>query len=111
MRRITGALATILFATMWALPSLAQGFPGHEYYEHRGWGYGHMIFGGLMMIAFWAGLIVLIVFAVRWLGGHGPARHEHPAGRPSALEILQERYARGEIDHEEFTRRKQLLAE
>ncbi len=63
-----------------------------------------------MMIAFWGGIIVLIVLAVRWLGS-SPSRHDRPAGRPSALEILEERYARGEIDHEEFERRKQLLTE
>ena len=111
MRQLTSALATGFLATVWAVPSLAQNFPEHEFYRHHGWGYGHMIFGGLMMIAFWAGVIVLIVLAVRWLGGHGPTRHDRPTGRPSALEILEERYARGEIDHEEFTRRKQLLSE
>lgn len=100
-----------MVANIWVLPALAQGFERQEFYGHHNFGFGAMLFGGLMMIAFSVGIIVLIVFAVRWLGGHGPTQHERPTGRPTALEILQERYARGEIDYDEFERRKQLLTE
>jgi putative membrane protein len=67
-------------------------------------GWGHMVFGGLMMILFWGGLIVAIVLAVRYLGG---SRHvgggTAPAPPPrTPLDILKERYARGEIEREEF---------
>jgi len=63
-----------------------------------------------MMIAFWGGIILLIVVAVRWLGG-GPA--QGPGASPPkerGLEILQERFARGEIDKAEFEDRKKSLA-
>lgn len=111
MKSIVSRLAPALAVTFWALPALAQGIEGREFYRHYDFGFGHMLFGGLFMIVFWSAIIVLIVIAVRWLGGGGPGRHERPAGRPSALEILQERYARGDIDHDEYERRKQLLAE
>jgi putative membrane protein len=76
---------------------------------HDGWGWGHMFFGSFMMLLFWGGLIILIVLAVRWMGG-GPARGgDGPAQGKRALDILEERYARGEIDKEEFEERKQLL--
>jgi putative membrane protein len=52
----------------------------------------------------------LIVFSVR-LMGRGPARDsDGPAPGNRALDILEERYARGEIDKEEFEERKQLLS-
>ncbi len=69
-----------------------------------------MMFGGFMMVVFWSGIILLIVFTVRRLGG-GPS---HGAGLPPsgkrALDILQERFARGEIDKAEFEERKQSLS-
>jgi putative membrane protein len=66
-----------------------------------------MLFGSVMMVLFWGGLILLIVFAVRWLGG-GPGK---TASRKTSLEILEERFARGEIDREDFEERKRLLSD
>ncbi len=98
--------------TLASLPAAAQTVTERPDYWHYGWewGWGHMIFGSLMMILFWGGLILLIVLAARWLGGRlsrdaGPA-----APRTSALDILEERFARGEIDKEEFEERKRLLS-
>jgi putative membrane protein len=73
------------------------------------WGWGWMFSGGLMMVLFWGVLIALVVLAVRGLTGGassttndthvGATRRE--AGAPP-LEILQARYARGEISREEY---------
>jgi putative membrane protein len=62
-------------------------------------------------------IVVGIVLLVRWLarsGGHFHAHHHHelPSGTPAAggaLQILEERFARGEIDEDEFKRRKDAL--
>jgi putative membrane protein len=75
-----------------------------------GWGnqgYGMGWFGGIFMILFWVVVIVCIVFAIRYLvtGKEGPV--ERSAREP--LEILKERYARGEIDTEEYEERKRTL--
>jgi len=110
MKSIISRLAPVLAVNIWALPVFAQGIGGREYYGHHDFGFGAMLFGGLMMIAFWGGIIVLIVLVVRGLGSNA-ARHDRSAASRTALDILQERYARGEIDHDEFERRKQLLAE
>lgn len=60
----------------------------------------HILLWGLVI----AGIVVLLRWALR-NGAHGERRTEE--GR--ALDILRERYARGEIDVEEFKERKQVL--
>lgn len=69
-----------------------------------GCGSGIGIFGGLFMLVFWVLVIWLIVSLVR--GGFG---RENSGKSDSALDILKERYARGEISKEEFEEKSQLL--
>ena len=74
-----------------------------------GW-YG-WIFGPIMMILVIAAVVAAIVLLVRWLGppAHGPVTHP-PSGR-APLDILKERFARGEIDKEEFEERRKVLGD
>ena len=80
-----------------------------------GWGAGWygMILGPLIMVLVLATLISAIVLLVRWLGGswHAaePPRHGFPARTP--LDSLKERYARGEINKEEFEERRRVLGD
>ena len=74
-----------------------------------GFGWGGMVFGGLMMFVFWGGLIALIVLAIRGFTNMGNTtnRGDDMAGlhRPpneTPLDIVQARYARGEIDKDEY---------
>ena len=71
-----------------------------------GWGMGwmHMIF----MIVFWGLVIVALVFLIKWLAGSTRGDTRRP-GKPRALDILEERYARGEIDKAEFEEKKKDL--
>jgi putative membrane protein len=74
-----------------------------------GWGYGTGWFGSILMVAFWVAVIVGIIFLIRWLvlstrGGVSASRSED-----SALEILKRRYARGEINKEEFEEKRKDL--
>jgi len=66
-----------------------------------GWGMG---MGWIIMIVFWALVIFGIVALVKWLSGQG-----QPGNRPkeSSVEILRKRYARGEINDEDFRRMKE----
>ena len=75
------------------------------YNNYGGWGYGMMggFGGGLMMIVFWALLIVLVVWIVKEISG----RHSNSDSK--ALDILKERYAKGEINKEEFESKKKDL--
>jgi putative membrane protein len=72
-----------------------------------GW-YG-MIFGPLLMILVLAVVIVVAVLIVRALGGpwQGAAPPHYPSRTP--MDILKERYARGEIDKDEFEERRRVL--
>ena len=64
------------------------------------WGLGMMLF----MFVFWALVITAIVLGVRWL-----VRQGRPEGSDSALDILRQRYARGEINREEFEAKRKDL--
>ncbi|MEX0806926.1 MAG: SHOCT domain-containing protein [Candidatus Binatia bacterium] len=64
------------------------------------WGIGMMF----MMLVFWILVIVGLVLGVRWLMSEGKERRSD-----SALEILRQRYARGEINKEEFEIKKRDL--
>jgi putative membrane protein len=67
-----------------------------------GWGIGMMA----MMFLFWALVIVGLIVGIRWLLGQGKATRSD-----SALETLRQRYARGEINKEEFeSKKKDLLS-
>lgn len=70
---------------------------------------GGMGLGGLGMLLFWGLVIAGVVLLVRWFGG-GPSSSSASPGRgKTALEILGERYARGEIGKEEFEQKKRDL--
>jgi putative membrane protein len=56
---------------------------------------------GLLNLLFWGGLIALAIYAV--------TRLTRPKDSDSALSILNERFARGEIDQKEFEQRKSAL--
>jgi len=70
-----------------------------------GWGYALM---ALSSIAFWALLILGIVVLVRMARS---GRGADPAGidRPTPEQLLAERYARGEIDDDEYHHRLNIL--
>jgi putative membrane protein len=90
-------------------PALAQSGDWRGFGFFDDWGWGHMAFGGATMLLFWGGLIFLVVLIVRTLGGLGASREATPP-RQTALEVLQERYARGEIDKQEFEEKKRDLS-
>ncbi len=102
-------------------------------YRHGGFmngfgGHGGGLFALLLLIVFWGAVVLLILTLVQnyrrgprhlhehhsgpgsWRGpGHGPANF-HSEVNP-AIDILKERFARGEVSEEEFTRRLSLLKE
>ena len=65
------------------------------------WGIGMMF----MMLLFWILISAGLVLGVRWLLSQDRERRSD-----SALEILRQRYARGEINKEEFEAKKEDLS-
>ena len=84
-------------------------WPGHMWADGWMW-----LFGGVMMLLFWGGLFALAFLAIRALLRSGSASDERqPSGehRHNSLEILKERYARGEISREEYLAMRKDLQE
>ncbi len=76
---------------------------GHMYNYDYGWGWGM----GIGMLLFWGLLIAAIVALLRVSSRHDAApRHDR---EKTALDLLKERYARGDIEREEFLQKKRDL--
>jgi len=70
-----------------------------------GWGTGW--FGGIFMIVFWILVIVGLAFLIKWLIQTTRSEKDVANGSSDrAIDILKERYARGEINKEEFEKIK-----
>ena len=79
---------------------------------YGGWGWGGWIMMAVVMVLFWGGLITAIVLAVRALAGGGSTPTQNgPWVSPRAEDLLTERFARGEIDEDEFRQRMTALRE
>lgn len=77
-------------------------FRGACMMDGSGWG-----MGWVFMILVWVLIVVGVVALVRWPGIPWGERRDTP--RKTPLEILQERYARGEIEREEYEQKRHDL--
>jgi putative membrane protein len=100
-----------LFFLSMSREALAQG----RSYGHgmgpgmMGWGYGMGWFGMILMGLFWIAIIVGIIFLIKWLFVSAGTKGHRADSEDSALEILKRRYARGEVNKEEFEQKKRDL--
>ena len=105
---VVGAAAVVVPTWVWAQAQSGAG--DYDYGPHMMWGFG-MVFGPLFMILVLALVIAVAVLLVRWLAGPWQgASHPVPPGR-TPLDILRERFARGEIDKDEFEERRRVLGD
>jgi|GEM_PF-1374914 len=65
------------------------------------WNGGQWYWAMTMMVVFWGAVVAIIYFAVR----RGPGDRPHP----SARELLDERFARGEISEDEYASKRATL--
>jgi len=95
-----------LWLTLNGGPVRVQARPWEGWEMHPMWGmWGAWGFGMLlMMLVFWGLVITALVLGIRWLTRQGREAH-HDA----ALETLRQRYARGEIDREEYVAKERDL--
>ncbi len=73
-----------------------------------GWGAAYMG-GWFFMFLFWVLVIVGIVLLLRWLAASATAGRKSTSAQNTALQALEERYARGELSREEFLEKKRDL--
>lgn len=71
------------------------------------WGIGGWIAMGLMMLLFWGGLVTVVILLLR--GSHPGGRDFYGPPHDDPERILNERFARGEIDETEFNARRAAL--
>jgi len=104
--------ATLLFLlALVVTDTFAQAQPYSDYHGMMGdWWWGGLIIGPIMMLVFLGAAVAVVVLVIRWIGGGQPGPSLPPSGK-EALDILKERYARGEIDTEEFEMRKRALSD
>ncbi len=86
--------------------ALADQSSGGVYYGHPMWsgGWGHMFMGWGMMAVFMIAVIVIVLFLIKGFTGSDRA----PSS--TAMDLLNERYARGEIDTAEYNERKNTIS-
>ncbi len=75
------------------------------WWNHGGWGAGDWMLTIVMMVVFWALVAALIMWAVQ--GRRASTPPQLPT--PTADELLDQRFARGEIDTDEYATRRSAL--
>ena len=113
--RIAAGGCAALFAAAPALAQQARDYPtwgpGHMWGMWGGW-YPGMIFGPFFMLLMVVATVAVIIWLFRGFGHagrrHGWCPHCGHHGS-SATDILEERFAKGEIDKSEFEEKRKLL--
>jgi len=105
-------LAVLVLSNLYLSPALAQSGRYSNWHMGRwmmgGWGTGW--FGMIFMLLFWGLIIVGLVFLIRWLiQSTGDRGYSGVSMGSNAMDILKERYARGEINRDEFESMKKNL--
>jgi putative membrane protein len=123
-RRLIAFAISLVFAIA-ALPAFAQQQEAAPTVPRPPYGYGHMMWGGpgwgwypfmivgpIFAVLAVIGIMVIFVWLVRW-ATHGFPFHRHGLqhfyGPGGALDILEERFARGEIDKAEFEDKRKTI--
>jgi len=86
-------------------------YGGDGWMWNDGWGWGGWILMTLVMVVFWSLVITAIVLAIRYLTGGSHPNQASPSSARAAEDVLAERFARGEIDDDEYRQRMTTLRE
>jgi putative membrane protein len=106
VKKISELLILVISFFLFQKEALAQ------YRDYCRWGMGLGMmgwFGPVFILIFWVLIVVLIILLIRWLISSSHTKITSVPQEDSALEILKKRYARGEINKEEFEIKKKDL--
>lgn len=82
-----------------------MGWHMSPFWTDGAWSWGWMVGGWLGMLLFWGAIIFLVVWAVRQFS----APREQLQSGPTPLEVVQRRYASGEITREQYEQMRRDL--
>ncbi len=99
------SLVLVLFIAL----MMGGGVMGGGMMGNWNWGSGGNPLGGLLTLVFWALLIGGVLVVVLWALGQVRPTNNDAGNQQDALEILKQRYARGEINKEQFEQIKRDL--
>ncbi len=106
---LSGFLTLTVSTNAWG-QQLQDDYHGAHMMWNGGWWYG-MVFGPILMFIFIGIVIAIVVYLVRRLGGSITNTELSTPSIRDPLEILSERFARGEIDKDEYEERRRILNE
>ena len=89
--------------------NVAQTIPLADTWMHGDWGWGWMTLMMVAMLLFWGAIIVGIVWLIRGAAS-APWAHERDVSKETPVEILERRFAEGEISEEDYRARREVLA-
>lgn len=79
------------------------------FWDNGAWSIGDWVAMSLMMVAFWGLVAALVVWVVRSLSNK-PSQTGNSQSQPASPDdVLADRFARGEINEDEFTSRRAVL--
>ncbi len=99
---IVGSIAVVIIVVLPLVFGAIPGWPCYGYGMTGPWMMGG--FGGMWLMPVFWGLIIWAVVAL--VHGLGESRGSHSLKADSPLEMLKKRYARGEIDKQEYEEKK-----
>ncbi len=106
----TAAVSAAMLMPGSALAQPGEGYQGYGPHMMWGGGWAGWIFGPVMMLLVLVGIVVAVVFVARSVGR---STHGGPGTAPGQdpIDILKERFARGEIDKDEYEERRRVLGD
>jgi putative membrane protein len=108
---MSAKLAPVASALLFPTIVLAQAAQPGPYRDGSDWGPWHMMgwgwgFGWIFPLFMIFMIVLCVFFMARMFAGHG---HFHRDDTSSALQLLNERFAKGEISKEEFEEKRAIL--
>ncbi len=106
-----GSLMIALSGALTSSPAQAHTDDALGYWHHGwDWNWNHMTFGWLWMLVILGGGTLLVALSAWWLSHRSKDIESSSSQQSPTLELLQERYARGDIDKGELEQFKRLLS-